>query len=94
MYSYLAGISQYTKIKDIKSDTAITNTEASQGCILAPLMFTIYGKNCRNKYPNCSLINYADDNTIIGKVGNDNSHESVVQIDDFVTCYHNNNLNL
>ena len=60
IHSYLTMRTQYTKIKNVKSDIVTTNTGAPQGCVLAPLLFTLYTNDCRGKYPSCSIIEYAD----------------------------------
>ena len=39
---YLTGRPQYVRLKDITSDTVVSNTGAPQGTVLAPLLFTLY----------------------------------------------------
>lgn len=64
---------QYTKSKGIKSSIIVTNTGVPQGCVLSPLLFTLYTNNCQSIYQNCSIIIYADDTVIVGKISNDDN---------------------
>ena len=40
---------------------------APQGCVLIPLMFTLYTYDCTPRNGETSLLNFVDDATIIGK---------------------------
>ena len=82
--SYLSQRPQYTKLNNAKSNIIITNTGAPQGCVLSPLLFTLYTNNCKSNYPSCSIIKYADDTAIVGKINKDNSTEFLNQVDLFV----------
>ena len=64
--SYLSQRSQYTKLNNAKSNIIITNTGAPQGCVLSPLLFTLYTNNCKSNYPSCFIIKYADVTAIVG----------------------------
>jgi hypothetical protein len=50
------------------SSTIITNTGAPQGCVLSPVLFTIYTSDCRSTHPDCKIIKYADDTIIVGLI--------------------------
>ena len=61
---------QYVKIKsnnvDIKSSILYTSTGAPQGCVLSPLLFTIYTSDCRSNFENIPIIKFADDTALQG----------------------------
>ena len=59
---------QRVRIGTVCSDTTITNTGAPQGCVLSPVLFTLYTNDCRSSSPNCDIIKYADDSAIIGRL--------------------------
>ena len=62
----------------------VTNTGAPQGCVLSPLIFTRYTNDCTSKYESCTILKYADDTVIIGKICNDNATEYLSEVSDFI----------
>jgi hypothetical protein len=66
--SFLTERSQRVRFKDKLSDIIITNTGAPQGCVLSPLLFTLYTSRCRSDDHRCKIIKYADDTAIMGLV--------------------------
>ena len=66
---------QYVKSLGTKSEIIHTNTGAPQGCVLSPLLFTLYTSDCRTKNNNCQLFKYADDTALVGKcISNDDAY--------------------
>ena len=61
----------YVKYSNVKSDIRITNTGAPQGCVLSPLLFTLYTSSCRSVHPNCKLFKYADDTALVANCTSD-----------------------
>ena len=47
-----------------------TNTGAPQGCVISPVLFTIYTNDCSINSEYTSLIKFADDSTIQGFIKN------------------------
>lgn len=48
------------------------------------LLFTLYTNDYINNYPGCSITTYTDDTAIIDKFSNDNYHEFLEQVNDFL----------
>jgi hypothetical protein len=90
---FLVNRVQYVKFSNTFSDCLITNTGAPQGCVLSPLLFTLYTSDCRSNNENCFLIKYADDSALVGlcKNSDDIYREEVVK---FVKWCDNNYLEL
>lgn len=93
VHSFLYQRSQYVKFKGVLSDNVQSNTGAPQGCVLSPLLFTLYTSNCRSESENCKLYKYADDTALIGLCSNDHLSYSL-EVDRFVTWCERNFLNL
>lgn len=66
---------QKVKINGCISDELCVSTGSLQGCILSPLLFTLYTYDCVASHENNVIIKCADDTTIIGLISsNDESH--------------------
>ena len=62
--------SQYVKFNNVISNCITTNTGAPQGCVISPVLFTIYTNDCSINSEHTSLIKFADDSTIQGFIKN------------------------
>ena len=72
---FLSNREQFVTVHNETSATNTTNTGAPQGCVLSPLLFTIYTDALVSHYPEVKIIKYADDTAIIGLVtAEDESH--------------------
>ena len=92
--NYLTQRPQYTKIGNTISDTIVTNTGAPQGCVLSPLLFSLYTNDCRSSFSNCTILKYADDTVIVGKIVNNDYTNYIEQVSNFVEWSHRNFLKL
>ena len=70
-----------------------THIGAPQGCVLSPVLFSLYTSNCTSTKSSCSLVKYADDTVITGYLFND-PHEYISQVEDFVLWCDNHYLSL
>jgi hypothetical protein len=94
IYNYLTNRPQYVKLNNHLSEIICTSTGAPQGCVLSPLLFTIYTNDCISNTRNCQIIKYADDTAIIGNIVNDDESSYRKQITEFVEWCDNNFLEL
>ena len=59
---------QYVKLNNVQSKIIYTNTGAPQGCVISPVLFTIYTNDCFKNDDYVKLLKFADDSTIQGLI--------------------------
>ena len=65
---FLTGRLQRVCLGSTRSGTIRTNTGAPQGCVISPVLFTLYTNDCVSTHDSCEIIKYADDTAILGKL--------------------------
>ena len=83
VHDFLTNRQQYVKLSNVKSsstsgpgqmnsiifsDRITTNTGAPQGCVLSPILFTIYTNDCYSNEDNVTILKFADDSSIQGMI--------------------------
>ncbi len=66
--SFLTDRQQLARLGKFSSSTHTISTGAPQGCVLSPLLFSLYTNDCTSKYPSVKLLKFADDTTLIGLI--------------------------
>jgi hypothetical protein len=88
---FLSNTQQYVSMSDHVSDRCTTNTGVPQGCVLSPLLFTIYTDPLTSNCPDVKILKYADDTAIVGLITKDdetNYHHEISRA--MVWCGENN----
>ena len=70
---FLSNRPQKVFMGNVKSSVRTLNTGAPQGCVLSPVLFSLYTSDCRSSSCECSIIKYADDTVITGYLGSDDT---------------------
>uniref|UniRef100_A0A669B3Y2 Reverse transcriptase domain-containing protein n=1 Tax=Oreochromis niloticus TaxID=8128 RepID=A0A669B3Y2_ORENI len=69
--NFLTDRSQSVKVGNQQSSTLSLSTGSPQGCVLSPLLYTIYTSDCTPTHPCNIIIKFADDTTLMGLITND-----------------------
>ena len=65
-----------------------------QGCVLPPLLFSLYTNSCTSSHQSVKLLKFADDTTFIWLVSDGDESAYRWEIDHLATWYNQNNLEL
>ncbi|KAK3557578.1 hypothetical protein QTP70_030509 [Hemibagrus guttatus] len=66
--SFLTDRHQLVKLGKFMSNSRTTSTGAPQGCVLSPLLFSLYTNDCTSTDPSVKFLKLADDTTVIGLI--------------------------
>ncbi len=78
---FLTDRQQVVRLGKFSSSTHTISTGAPQGCVLSPLLFSLYTNDCTSKDPSVELLKFADDTTLIGLIqdGDESAHKQEVK---------------
>ncbi|KAL0160132.1 hypothetical protein M9458_043857 [Cirrhinus mrigala] len=62
---FLTDRQQLVRLGKFTSHSCTTSTGAPQGCVLSPLLFSLYTNDCTSKDPSVKLLKFADNTTLI-----------------------------
>ncbi len=79
--SCLTDRQQVVRLGKFSSSTRTISTGAPQGCILSPMLFSLYMNDCTSKDPSVKLLKFADDSTLISLIqdGDESSYRQEVK---------------
>ncbi len=66
--SFLTDRQQLVRLGKLSSTTRTISTGAPRGCVLSPLLFSLYINDCTSKDPSVKILKFADDTTLIGLI--------------------------
>uniref|UniRef100_A0AAZ3PMN4 Reverse transcriptase domain-containing protein n=2 Tax=Oncorhynchus tshawytscha TaxID=74940 RepID=A0AAZ3PMN4_ONCTS len=67
---FLTGRPQVVRVGNNISTPLILNTGAPQGCVLSPLLYSLFTHDCVATHASNSIIKFADDTTVLGLITN------------------------
>ncbi|TWW55937.1 putative RNA-directed DNA polymerase from transposon BS [Takifugu flavidus] len=88
---FLTDRRQYMRLGKTVSDSVTISTGSPQGCVLSPLLFSLYTNCCTSSHQSVKLIKFADDTTLIGLISNGDETAYRREVARLVSwCGHNN----
>ncbi|KAI5627525.1 gastrula zinc finger protein XlCGF28.1-like [Silurus asotus] len=91
---FLTNRPQSVRLGNQVSSTLILNTGIPQGCVLSPLLYSLFTDDCAPLYNYNIFIKYADDTTVVGQIENNNDLAYRKEIHDLAAWCATNNLSL
>ncbi len=67
---FLTGRPQVVKVGQFTSNSITLNVGAPQGCVLSPLLYSLYTHDCVSSHRSTSIIKFADDTVVLGLISN------------------------
>jgi hypothetical protein len=75
------------------SATLLLNIGAPQGCVLSPLLYSLFTHDCTARH-NSNTIQFADDTTVVGWITDNDETAYREEVRDLAVWYQNYNLSL
>ncbi|KAK3551090.1 hypothetical protein QTP70_012176 [Hemibagrus guttatus] len=92
--SFLTDRHQLVKLGKFTSYSRTTSTGAPQGCVLSPLLFSLYTNDCTSTDPSVKLLKFADNTTVIGLIQDGDESAYRQEIEQLAAWCSLNNLEL
>ncbi len=79
--SFLTDRQQLVRLGKLTSRTLTISTGTPQGCVLSPLLFSLYTNDCTSQDPSVKLLKFVEDTTVIGliKDGDESAYRQEVE---------------
>uniref|UniRef100_A0A8C7WBW6 Reverse transcriptase domain-containing protein n=1 Tax=Oncorhynchus mykiss TaxID=8022 RepID=A0A8C7WBW6_ONCMY len=91
---FLTSRPQVVRVGSNTSAMLILNTGAPQGCMLSPLLYSLFTHDCMARYDSNTIIKFADDTTAVGLITDNDETAYREEVRDLAGWCQNNNLSL
>ena len=92
IHSFLINRKQQVRLGKITSNIRTISIGAPQGCVLSPLLFSLYTNDCISTNPSVKILKFADDTTVIGLIKNGDESAYRQEVEHLVAWCNSNSL--
>ncbi len=82
---FLTGRPQVVKMGQFTSNSITLNVGAPQGCVLSPLLYSLYTHNCLSSHSSTSIVKFADDTVVLGLISNNDETAYLDEVERFIS---------
>ncbi len=91
---FLTGRPQVVKVGQFTSNSFTLNVGAPQGCVLSPLLYSLYTHDCVSSHSSTSIVRFADDTVVLGLINNNDEAAYLNEVERLTSCCQDNCLSL
>ncbi len=82
------------KVGQFTSNSITLNIGAPQGCVLSPLLYSLYTHDCVSSHSSTSIIKFADDTVVLGLISNNDEAAYLDEVERLTSWCQDNCLSL
>ncbi len=91
---FLTGRPQVVKVGQFTSNSITLNVGAPQGCVLSPLLYSLYTHDCVSSHSSTYIIKFADDTEVLGLISNNDETAYLDEVERLTSWCQDNCLSL
>ncbi len=91
---FLTGRPQVVKMGQFTSNSITLNVGAPQGCVLSPLLYSLYTHDCVSSHSSTSIVKFADDTVVLGLISNNDETAYLGEVERLTSWCQDNCLSL
>ncbi len=89
---FLTARPQVVKVGQFTSNSITLNVGAPQGCVLSPLLYSLYTHDCVSSHSSTSIIKFADDTVVLGLISNNDETAYLDEVERLTSWCQDNRL--
>ncbi len=91
---FLTARPQVVKVGQFTSNSITLNVGVPQGCVLSPLLYSLYTHDCVSSHSSTSIVKFADDTVVLGLINNDDEAAYLDEVERLTSWCQDNCLSL
>ncbi len=91
---FLTGRPQVVKVGQFTSNSITLNVGVPQGCVMSPLLYSLYTHDCVSSHSSTSIIKFADDTVVLGLISNNDETAYLDEVERLTSWCQDNCLSL